>query len=424
MAISKSTLKTIIREFHEAPARIYIPRTIDSKKYMETKSVIVFTGPRRSGKTTFMIQMMDEFLKNGYEKEQFIYINFEDERLIGFNPSDFALLEESYYELYPHKKPVFFLDEVHTIDKWWLFVRRLNEARFTVFVTGSNSKLLSKEYVTHIAGRVLEVPILPFSFFEYVIAKQGSVTSESIFSKARHEFSSIQKDFLEWGSFPEVALSEASLRREILSSYIKTVIFRDISSRFKIVNNRALELLLGKLSATTGNPISYRSIAASLGEVNENIPHKTVIEYLNHYESAFVLFSLSKHYKSALKREFEKKWYFVDTGYLNLFFPSPDSARALETQVFLELIKTNQQVYYLKNGGEIDFFVTGKEKQAIQVTFELNANNKEREITPLRKLDASFKKIIVTNDQQESHGDIEVIPFWKFALIPWLKMKL
>jgi predicted AAA+ superfamily ATPase len=171
----KEKLKIIIKEFHESS----LPDLIERQEVFDfsilrssVNKVITIVGPRRAGKTFFLFQTIKKLLKQGSDLSDIIYINFEDERILPMKGVDLQFILDAYFELYEEKEhPYIFLDEIQNINGWDKFVRRLNDRGLTIFLSGSNSRMLSREIATSLRGRTLAYELFPFSFIEYLKAK-------------------------------------------------------------------------------------------------------------------------------------------------------------------------------------------------------------------------------------------------------------
>ena len=254
----KNIIKNIISDFHKRQNPKYIGRKqnipIDSNK------IITIIGARRSGKTYFLYQLMDK-LPPTVDRSEIIYINFEDERL-NLKAEDLNLILESYYELYPaKKKPLyFFFDEIQNIQNWEKFVRRIYDTiSKNIFITGSSSKLLSKEIATSLRGRSISYEIYPLMFDEYLKFKDidaADVSSTKNKAKIVNAFS----QYLYSGGFPETINFNKDLRLKTLQSYLDVMIYRDIIERYEVKNPIALKYFIKKSLSNVSNYLSVNKL--------------------------------------------------------------------------------------------------------------------------------------------------------------------
>jgi predicted AAA+ superfamily ATPase len=191
----------------------------------------VLTGPRRAGKSFYVYEIQQKLWHKS--NKRIVYLNFEDDRLNGFNNQHFDLILEAYYELHT-EKPVLFLYEVHVIKGWETFVRRLANTGYKVVVTGSNSHLLSKEIAEKLGARFIETNIFSLDFKEFLKFKNFKINPETVFSKEHFTLKKLFNEYLSFGGFPEVAmLNGEEAKRKVLQTYFDLVFFKDIVGRKK-----------------------------------------------------------------------------------------------------------------------------------------------------------------------------------------------
>lgn len=227
-------------------------------------------------------------------------------------------------------------------------------------------------------------------------------------------------EYLQWGGFPEVILNNSiEQKSEILTNYYKNIIYRDIIPRFNINNIRQIEELAHFLLSNIGKMNSYNQLSKLVG-----ISDKTVKEYLHYFTQAYLLFEIDK-YSPSIKKQMAnlKKVFAGDLGFVQSlgFLTSPDKGRFLENLVFIELLRRGKKVYYHKNTWECDFLVKEENKisQAIQVCYEINHENKKRELAGLKEAMQTWrvkKGFILTFSQEEKIDEIKAIPVWKWLL--------
>ena len=385
-------------------------RDIDFKKYLKTKQITVISGIRRCGKSILLAQFSKEF-------KNFYYLNFDDERLINFNVSDFDNLMIAWQKKYSSK--TIFLDEIQNVENWERFVRRIYEEGYKIFITGSNAKLLSSELTTRLSGRYFKMELYPFSFKEFLNFKKIDYHKNDTKNKVK-VFKSFDY-YLKNGGFPEFIQYKDN---EFLKRIYEDVLYKDLLIRFNIREIKAFKQLSDFLFTNFTKEISYNSLKNILGFKSVT----SVKNYIEFIQESFLVFELYK-YDYSLKKQYvsDKKIYIIDNGIRNViaFSFSADSGRLLENLVFLELKRRGQEIYYFKNKKECDFAIREKNKikTVIQVTDNLNNNNKEREISGLLAAMEKFKLkkgFILTKDQEDiiknEKSIINVIPVWKWLL--------
>ncbi|ACS91060.1 ATP-binding protein [Thermococcus sibiricus] len=426
--ISKEVWARIIRDYLEWDVKL-VERNINYS-IPKVQRALVIIGPRRAGKTYFMFQIIKELLKQGVRKEETIYINLEDPRIIDTTLDDLLGLLDVYYSQFPENVKghnYFFLDEIQTVKNWEKFVRFLLDKNQRVIVSGSSSRLLSKEIATELRGRSVPIRVYPFSFRE-ILVSHGIKVDRFYSTYEEAKIKKLLRQYLLWGGYPEVVL-DFSLRREILREIIDLMIYKDIVERWGIVNIKALKLLFRMLAFSTH--LSISKAYKNLKGIGINVGKTTVANYLEFLEDSLVFYPLRALIKSyKLQELYGFKPYLVDNGLLTSLGVQ-DEGRLLENLVFTELLKfdlePNRDVFYYRtrDGKEVDFVILekGRIKQAIQVTYELNESNYEREISALVGASKELNcrdLLLITWDQEETikkkGKEIKVMPLWKWLL--------
>jgi predicted AAA+ superfamily ATPase len=387
-------------------------RQLDFEHYLSHEQIVVISGIRRSGKSTLMRQFAGRF-------PDFYYINFDDERLIDFGLDDFSRLMVVFQKIHPDVR-VIFIDEIQNIDGWERFVRRIHDEGYKIFLTGSNARLLGSELATHLTGRYVKIELYPFSFAELLAFKQ--IEYGTVSSSKKAEILAVFDEYLEHGGFPEFIRYQD---REFLQRTYDDILFRDIITRFGIREVKAFKQLVQYLFANLASEASYNALKKTLGFKSP----MSVRSYIGFVEESYLLFECFR-YDRSLKKQFAnpKKIYVIDTGMRNAvaFRFSEDSGRLLENLVFIELKRRTTDVYYLRGKRECDFVIrdSGVITSAIQVCYELNGTNREREIGGLVEAMTGLgldEGIILTYSQDETipvdNGrTITVMPVWRWLL--------
>ena len=390
-------------------------REVESK--IKLPHVVVLTGLRRSGKSTLLRQL----IKKHYEDKDFYYLNFEDERLFNFPANEFNRLYEALISLYGKKK-TFFLDEIQNITNFETFVRRLYEEGFKFFITGSSATLLSRELGTKLTGRHVDIVVRPFSFLEFLELKEVRINKESIYKiETKVEIKKYFEEYLIKGGMPEYLIYNDA---ELLTRVYEDTIIKDIAVRYKVNNVAVLRQLYSYLINNFANKFSYNSIkkVTSIKSVN------TIKKFISYLEETYFAKTINKFDYSYKKQIInDKKFYVLDNGFIGILSKklTKDFGWLLESLVFNYLNK-NYEVFYYADKKECDFLVVkNKEiKQAIQVCYELNEDNREREIEGLTEAMEKFKLregLLLTNSQEEEiklarQKKIIVKPVWKWLL--------
>lgn len=389
----------------------------------EENANYVLLGIRRAGKSTMLFEIAQNLVQQKKaEWEQIVYINFEDERLDDFTLSDFDSILQIQSEL-SDKKGIYFFDEIQNIEGWEKFARRMADEKQRVYISGSNAKMLSAEIGTTLGGRYFTKFILPYSFPEFLKAKNIEVSNETFYiSEARGKIIREFDEFLKFGGFPESLIFFD--KRGYVSSVYQKVLLGDIAARNAIRNLNALRLMMNKIAETVKDELSFTKLHNILSTIGIKVSKDSVIEYVNFALQGFLIFPVKNFFTKFAERESKVKYYFEDNGILNLFLVGGES-RLFENFVAVNLLrKYGEEFYYLKSektGIDVDFYVP-ETKTAIQVCHSIENVSNQREIENLIKL----KKIgfeaenflVITHDEEktieENNITIQVVSAWKW----------
>jgi len=422
--VSKTVLKQILAS-NQKDIELYqiVPRELPSDEFERR----VFIGVRRAGKSFMLYQKMQQMLAEGHGWEDMLYLNFEDDRLADFKSEDFEMILECHAEMYD-KRPMLFLDEVQNIDGWEKFARRLADAKYKVWITGSNAKMLSSEIMTTLGGRFLSTEVYPYSFQEFLKIKEVLYDENSLLAtESRAKMLRSWKEFFEWGGLPESV--SLSVKRDYLTSTLQKIYLGDIVNRNKISNANLLRLLLKKIAESVKQPISYNRLSNVLSSVSGKITMPTVSKYIEYSEAAWLLLRLRNISSAFANKESLCKYYFIDNGVLHLFLLDSDTA-LLENLTALTLFrkyghdKDNERIFFYNDKVEVDFYIP-EEKLAIQASYSLTGSDStyDREVDALKKIPNALecnRRVILTYDEfdtvTDEFGTIEVMPLWNWIL--------
>ena len=379
----------------------------------------IITGPRRSGKSVLSATLPGKAL----------YVNFEDPAMAGFSIGDYKRLLQAGYELFGEFDYVV-LDEVQEVEGWERLVSALREGYPTV-VTGSNARLLSREFSTYLTGRYLGYTLLPFSFREFLAYK--GLDSKVTTTRDEARIKRALLEYIQHGGFPEAL----RFGREYLMNLYNDIITRDVVVRYGIRNVRELKEVAFYLFSNFAGRFTYSKTKNALGIGNV----ETVKNYVEYLESAYLIFELPKFsFKPKEILRSDKKVYAVDTGMVNAIVPkvSENIGRLMENAVFLELLRLKHyrkpgiEIYHYRDSkGEVDFVVRDQEKtELIQVTCASERDEiAPREVKSLSRVMESFGLkggTLITWDysgEVELNGlRIEAIPLWRWLLNPHVKL--
>lgn len=364
--MDQELLKKIISQNIElAQKGKFKKRTILSKaiKLLDTKHILSLVGVRRCGKSTIMKELVRVALTKT-TTSNVLYLNLENPFFNQYK-DDVSYLQkmyDSFFETCDKTKKIYvFLDEIQFFKDWQVFIKHLyekNEAKITI--TGSNSRLLSSELATLLSGRTIPLYVYPFSIDE-----------------AKTSF----KDYLINGGFPEIVLGEGD-KTQLVEVYYKNILYQDVIPRFSVQNILAIENLSYYLLSNFGKEISYNSLKKI-----SHLDDKTAKQYISYLEDANLVYEIT-NYDFSLKKLIgnKKKVYLVDNLFASIGFKnSPDKGQLFENYIFMMLKREGYDIYFHQNGGECDFIIKegAKITKCIQVCYELNENNKTREINGL-----------------------------------------
>jgi len=362
----------------------------------------VAIGMRRTGKSYLCFDKIKQLLLEDVHLDQILYINFEDDRLQPMTQKTLAAMLDDFYTLYPknhERQCYFFLDEIQVVEEWALVVRRFFESKkIQIYLSGSSSKLLSKEIATTLRGRSIATEVWPFSFEEYQLACEFD-SSPSVKGK---KFLDQQKacflEYLQVGGFPEVVSASPVDRARILQDYVEVVIFRDIIERHHIKNIVLIKYLIKTLLKNVGSRFSVHKFAADLKSQGIVAVKNTVHEYLGYVEDTFLAFTIPVYSESLRQTQSNpRKIYAIDAGLIRSYTMSlsPNWGYLLENLVFLDLRRQGDELYYYltRQRYEVDFLaksITGELRLYQVVWDDSDPDTLERELRALRAAEAEL----------------------------------
>ncbi len=345
------------------------------------RHALIITGIRRCGKSTLLSQMISEKYPDAF------FLNFDDNRLYGFENSDLRKLDEIISE--SGKKTLFF-DELQEIEGWERYVRQKLDENYKVVITGSNASLMSMELSVKLTGRYLSRELFPFSFTEFIK-----------FTKMKPG----EKAFLEYmkkGGFPEYLKTG---QQEILSLLFDDIITRDIVVRYGIRDVKSLQRVALYLVSNIARPVTGTKLRQPMGIASTS----TIMEYFSFLESSY-LFSFVQRFSYSAKARLinPRKVYSVDPGFVseNAVAFSEDEGYKFENVVFNYLRSQNREIWYFNEKNECDFICRDKKGKfnAIQACLNLTSDNTDRELAGLFESMRFFKLkegVIVTLGQKD-----------------------
>ncbi len=364
-------------------------------RWFDDNRVLILTGIRRCGKSTLLRQIMDN-------TSAWCYVNFEDERLLDFQAQDFEMLNETLVELYGPVKTYFF-DEIQNVEKFETFVRRLQDEKKKVVITGSNASLLSREFGTKLTGRYKSFEVYPFSFKEFLHFKNIAVEKNDFYSvEKKVNILKLFEEYLTAGGLPEYLKNQD---KDYVRTVYENILYKDIVTRYSIKREKIIKELVNILATNATLQFTYNSLKKAVGLSNAI----TVKEYIAYLSNSYLFFELLR-FSHSIKQQLgsPRKIYLIDAAFnqvCGLNF-TPNKGRNLENAVFIELKRRGHEPYYYSDEGECDFVLREGTKItiALQVCYALDDANREREMKGLLDAMKTFKLtegLVLTFEQTE-----------------------
>jgi hypothetical protein len=401
-----------------------------------SKPIKIITGFRRSGKS-FLVQLAARKLieNNTFSVSNILYLNFEDFRLAGINTPEKL---DTFYrvfrsEIADDKKKLLIFDEIQNVNNWDRFIRTIYETDHDVeiILTGSNSRLLSSEIGSNLAGRFIELSILPFDFTEYLRYMGVKIFNAADYFRNQEKIHYHFSQYVKFGGLPEIlSINSETARFSYIEGIISKVILDDIIKRFNIKHTTVVEKTLFYLFSAIGNIISFTKISNYLKRLDISIKNETLIKYIQYMLTTFAIYETNKFdWKLGKLFGTTRKYYAVDTGVVNLYPRMVSNySKQLENIVFLKLKRNRKQINFgaLPSGKEIDFITQtdNGEFEKYQVTQTLHKDNYDRELSSFILQDTYLKdgeNILLTLDENEEEIDYQDAKVLKKNLIRWLR---
>lgn len=425
--IEKETIKEILLENRkEIESQQVVHRNIEKEDFAN----YVLIGVRRAGKSFMLYQQIQDNLKKGITWDSMLYINFEDERLIGMTAQELNLILE-VHGMMSAQRPILFLDEIQNIEGWDKFARRLADNKYRVYITGSNAKMLSSDVATTLGGRYITKHILPYSFSEYLSANNIPYGDMNIATTSgRADVQRYFAEYFRFGGFPEGA--QLASKRDYLNSVYQKIYIGDIATRNKIDNLFSLRILFRKMAESVKQPTSFTRLSNIIASTGAKLGKATIINYIEYSKDAFLIYPIKNIADNLTNRETNPKYYFVDNGIISILALDIDTS-LLENMVAMELIRRygiDERVFFYNRNIEVDFYIPDA-ALAIQVSYNPHKTDEtwQRESNALIKftkvLDCQ-RLLILSYDTEETvevNGKtIEVMPVWKWLIQDFSKI--
>jgi len=392
------------------------------------KEASIVAGVRQAGKSTILLQVLRKLIDSGTPRENILYVNFEEPTFIPYLTVEFLLrIHDLYLERFnPRGRTYVVLDEVQLVPGWERFVRGLydRDKDIKFYITGSSSKLLSKEYGTSLTGRIVSNEVFPLSFQEFLSFKEKEEMIERSRGKGSPALRNLFNQYTRFGGFPQVVLTEEEKdKMQILKDYYTAVIEKDIIQRYQVRDIKKLKEFCLNLYANVATHFSgYQA------EKRQKISQPTANKFLEYAREVFLVQTTDYFsYSFTEQKANPYKVYAIDPGLYNAvsFRFSENIGRIFENVVYLGLRRKGEDIFYWKGKGEVDFLIRKGTRidRLINVCWKLNKKNEKREFSGLyeamKQFNVSNAQIIVSgyDDQLDIKGKKIVIS----NFFNWLK---
>ncbi len=378
------------------------------RPFYDVDLIKIITGILGCGKTITFLQIMDEIQAKGVDKENIIYLNFELKKY-SFLQNDNDLYQYIKENMKNKKKYYIFLDEIQNVVKWELAINSLKAEyndKISIFITGSNSDLLSSELATHIAGRYVSFQIRPFTFEEVCEFKKRK-------DKNKYELESEFEDYLLWGGMPQrLIFKEVEEIRVYLTDLLNSIIIKDIIERFKVKDSDLFNRILEYIITTPSQIFSVESIQKYFESENRKVTKNTIYNYLDYLCKTFLIQKVERYDvrgKKILQGKF--KYYLTDLGLGQIM----NTSKKVQLGAYLENVVYNELIYRgydvkigTPNKGEIDF-IAEKDglKEYYQVCLYVGEDEKiiDREFNTYKNIKDNYPKYVISMDKFDLSRD-------------------
>ena len=386
-------------------------------KYLPLKQVITITGIRRCGKSSLAKMAINHLIENGTNPINILFVNLEQPYFLEYQ-NDATFLDKIYEEYLklanPTGKTYVIFDEIQFFDNWEVFIKSKYESSDIKFiVTGSNSSMLSSELATMLTGRSLNIHLDTFSFKEFLDYKKIDYGSELMQIKNRIDIARAKEEYLKWGGFYEVfEIEDEFTKKNLLISYARNIIYRDIVPRYNIRNSQTVEKLFFYLLNSATTILNYTTLSNTF-----ELSDKTIKEYISYFEETFVMKRMDRYHTKPKERiKSVKKIYIKDNGFLQIApKKTPSLGTLLENNIYNYLSSKTEEITYMNDTYEIDFY---NENTLFQVSYNIeDEKTKQRELRAFEYFKKENQKAkLITFDTDAKMEGIEIISFERFIL--------
>jgi uncharacterized protein len=436
--MDKSVFFPIILEWQKIIAQtegVFRSYQSEMLELIGSKPIKIITGFRRSGKSFLVQKTISQLIaEKKITRKNVLYLNFEDYLLASITNA--KLLDEVFQlfmnEIAEEGKRLIVLDEIQLVKDWDKFVRTIYEKyrNIEIILTGSNSELLSSELGSNLAGRFVEIKILPFDFKEFALIRGLEIENENDYFENTNKINLLFAEYLNFGGLPElISITTEKAKQSYLEGVLSKVVLDDVVNRFSVRQPAVIEQTIKYLFMGTGNITSYARLSTHLKTAGYEVKSDTVANYVDFIVKTFALYTLEKlEYKQSRIFSTIKKFYSVDTGFPALYGGFlPTYSRLLENVVFLKLKRDAKQINFGQNesGKEIDFVVTNRDRSVTnyQVVTTLNESNIDRELSSFVSIDryvSNGKHVLLSTDTDEKTIEYSGIKIERHNIVKWL----
>ncbi|MDO5845609.1 MAG: ATP-binding protein [Methanocorpusculum sp.] len=390
--------------------------------YYDTGEIVVLNGVRRAGKTTLLLQTIQELIQKGANPKSILFVNCDEPQVHNLNDPMEEILQVYRSDVYGQDNVTLIFDEIQTIPEWQRWIKAwYDRKKYRIIISGSSSYLLDAGLSTKISGRYLKVPVYPLDFAEYLAFHHQRIPADRLEETAdKFTLLTYMRQYLQYGGFPASArIADESVRSDHLAAYFDSILFRDIEGLHDIRSPGGLRKLLIYLITNIASPFSYRNLAKLFG-----LDPRIAADYISFAEEANLLFEIQNFsYSLKAQNTGSKKIYTIDGGLRNAvaFSFSADEGRLVENAVFIQLKRMGFLPYFWRGTNEVDFVVQKKDRSLISINVCYTDAIPEREAAGLHEFAEAFagqtvSLMMITKDTEKEEGGIVYVPLWKWML--------
>jgi len=385
--------------------------------FLPLRQIITVTGIRRCGKSTLVKSAIKRLIEDGINPKNILFVNLEQPYFLEFrhNPSYLGDIIDEYLKLVnPQGKIYVAFDEIQFFENWQVFIKSKYESSDIKFIlTGSNSSMLSNDLATLLTGRSLNIHLDVFSFREFMDYKGIEYDGEIRRIANKIAIARAKEEYLKWGGFYEVfEIEDEFTKKNLLISYARNIIYRDIVPRYNIRNSQTVEKLFFYLLNSATTILNYTTLSNTF-----ELSDKTIKEYISYFEVTFVMKRMDRYHTKPKERiKSVKKIYIKDNGFLQIApKKTPSLGTLLENNIYNYLSSKTEEITYMNDTYEIDFY---NENTLFQVSYNIeDEKTKQRELRAFEYFKKENQKAkLITFDTDAKMEGIEIISFERFIL--------